>query len=110
MKRIVRSLLRRAGYEVLNMRNASSANSLPEDFSPEEIQTYLKVRPYTLTPAERVVSLIRATEYVVGNNIPGAFVECGVWNGGSAMTMALTLVRLNRADREIFLYDTWDQG
>ncbi len=40
--------------------------------------------------------------------IPGAFVECGVWKGGSIMTVAYTLNRLGVRDRDLFLYDTFE--
>ena len=50
-----------------------------------------RVSPYTQTSLERVVALADAVEYVVRRDLPGDFVECGVWRGGSAMTIALTL-------------------
>ncbi|MDP6278969.1 MAG: TylF/MycF/NovP-related O-methyltransferase, partial [Nitrospinota bacterium] len=48
---------------------------------------------YTQTSPERLLALIRAVEYTVKFKIPGAFVECGVWKGGSIMTVAYTLNR-----------------
>ena len=41
------------------------------------------------------------------NNIEGDFIECGVWKGGSIMTMIKTLQELNLNDRDVFLYDTF---
>jgi hypothetical protein len=60
-----------------------------------------------MTSPERVYSCRRAVEYVVARNIPGGIVECGVWRGGSMMAMALTLLELGVADRELWLYDTF---
>src|SRR5207244_1911795 len=37
----------------------------------------------------------------------GDFVECGVWRGGSMMLVALTLLKLARTDRRLWLYDTF---
>lgn len=59
-----------------------------------------------MTSAERLWALIRAVRYVVDNAIPGDFVECGVWRGGSAMAIALTLKDLG-AERQLWLYDTF---
>ena len=59
------------------------------------------------TPA-RVYSLVRAVEYISRNQVPGAFVECGVWRGGSMMAVAMTLLRLGVTDRELYLYDTFE--
>jgi O-methyltransferase len=47
-------------------------------------------------------------KYVVKNNIPGDFVECGVWRGGSSMMIALTLLHLRSTNRRLFLYDTFE--
>ena len=106
MKNAIRWAFRRAGYEVLSLHRPAASSSLPYDYSPDECATYARVRPFTLTSADRVVSLIRAVQYVVASEIPGALVECGVWKGGSAMAMALTLQQLH-ADRDVFLYDVF---
>jgi hypothetical protein len=71
------------------------------------IDTIEQVTPFTSTSPERVAALCSATEYVVREEIPGCFVECGVGRGGSVMAMALTLQRLGVADRDLFLFDTF---
>jgi O-methyltransferase len=63
--------------------------------------------PYTQTGREALFSLIRAFEYLTKNNILGAFVECGVWKGGSVMAMALALDRLGQESSDIYLFDTF---
>jgi O-methyltransferase len=77
------------------------------DFPPEVIATVSAVAPYTMTTPERIEAVIRAVEYIVKANIPGAFVECGVWKGGSMMAVAETLLRLGQSDRELYLFDTF---
>jgi O-methyltransferase len=77
-------------------------------FNDVEVEVLERVRPYTLTSAERLVALMDATAYVVRRGIPGALVECGVWRGGSVLAMIDTLQRLGVADREIRLYDTFE--
>ena len=59
-----------------------------------------------MTGRERVKALVQATAYVVQNKIEGAFIECGVWRGGSVMAMALALKDMGEV-REIYLYDTF---
>lgn len=80
----------------------------PHDFEPHIQETILQVKPYTMTSVERVYTIVKAVEYVVLNDIPGAFVECGVWRGGSMMAIALTLLRLGATDRELYLFDTFE--
>lgn len=68
---------------------------------------YSKVKEYTLVGIERSYALYKAVKYVVDNKIPGDFVECGVWKGGSCMLIAYTLLQKNVKDRNIWLYDTF---
>jgi predicted O-methyltransferase YrrM len=85
-----------------------SPPSIPLDFSAAQKALLKKVRPYTMTSNERVAVLESALRYVVAQNYPGAFVECGVAKGGSTMAMAYTLLGLGIDDRELYLYDTFE--
>jgi hypothetical protein len=60
-----------------------------------------------MTSLERMYALYSATRHVVENGLPGDFVECGVWRGGSVMLMASTLLRRNDTSRDLWLYDTF---
>jgi O-methyltransferase len=82
-------------------------HAFPFDFDQADKELYRRVGPYTMTTPPRVYALVRAVEYVVARGVPGAIVECGVWRGGSMMAAALTLLRLDAADRELYLYDTF---
>jgi O-methyltransferase len=61
-----------------------------------------------MTTPERIQALIASVRYVVANNIPGSFVECGVWRGGSMMAAALTLHSLGDLSRDMYLFDVFD--
>jgi O-methyltransferase len=60
-----------------------------------------------MTSPERLWSLLGAVRHVVFTEVPGDFVECGVWRGGSVMAMAKELRALGITDRKIWLYDTF---
>jgi hypothetical protein len=108
MKSVLKWLTRRAGYEVVSLRRPALRDGLfPADFGEDDVKTYLAVRPFTQTTPERVFVLTRAVEYILAHDIPGAFVECGVWKGGSMMAVALALTRAGRRDRGLFLFDTY---
>ena len=81
--------------------------NLPIDFDAQVISIFSRVKNYTLTSPERVCALVEAVRYVIRSDIPGDFVECGVWRGGSVMAMTSTLESLNVSDRTIYLYDTF---
>lgn len=65
-------------------------------------------QPYTMTSFERGLALYRSVRYLVENEVPGDFVECGVWRGGSVMLMMRTLQELGADPRRIWLFDTFD--
>lgn len=81
---------------------------LPQDFSPADRELLRLVQPFTMTGPERIFHLARSVEYVVRNRVPGSFVECGVWRGGSMMCVAHTLLRLGATDVDLYLFDTYD--
>jgi O-methyltransferase len=72
------------------------------------VAIFNKVKPFTMTSPERVIGLCDAVRYVTTNGIEGAIVECGVWRGGSSMAAALMLADLGAADRDLYLFDTFE--
>ncbi|HXA18674.1 MAG TPA: TylF/MycF/NovP-related O-methyltransferase [Thermoanaerobaculia bacterium] len=78
------------------------------DLEPEFLGLYELCRDQTMTSIERMYALYTATRYVIENQIPGDFAECGVWRGGSMMLIAHTLLRLGNTDRTLWLYDTFE--
>ena len=67
-----------------------------------------RATPHTMTGPARLLALIDAVRYCVHRDIPGSFGECGVWRGGSVLAMTLTLLDMGLADRDIYLYDTFE--
>ena len=47
-----------------------------------------QVTPFTMTDPLAVVGLLDAIDHLDVADVDGAFVECGVWRGGSAMAAA----------------------
>jgi hypothetical protein len=79
------------------------------DLPADRHALFARVGPHTQTSRERVTTLADAVEYAVRADIPGDFVECGVWRGGSTMAVALTLLGLGAGDRRLWLYDTFGE-
>jgi hypothetical protein len=104
-ERLVDRTARRFGLVV--SRVGSGQNRLPVEATSQQAQTIAALRPYTMTSAERLWSLMNAVRYVVDEGLPGDFAECGVWRGGSIMAMAIQLKELGVTDRRIWLYDTF---
>lgn len=53
-------------------------------------------------------ALYSATRYIVEQGIDGDIVECGVYFGGSVMTILRTLQSMGVEDRDIVLYDSFE--
>jgi O-methyltransferase len=83
--------------------------SLEREVSLEEKQIIKAVSPYTFTGFERLVALFQAVRHISERNIPGDIVECGVWRGGSMMAVALALKEIGETDRELYLFDTYEE-
>ena len=94
--------LREKGYGIIPPEQYLS------DMEKDFLTIWNDVKLYTMTSIERGYSLFKAVEYIVKNKIPGDFVECGVWKGGSCMLMAMTLEFFEEKNRKIYLYDTYE--
>jgi O-methyltransferase len=81
--------------------------AVPADYDQETREIWEAVRDRTMTHHARVEALISAVRYVERHHVPGAIVECGVWRGGSMLTVAHTLLRRGVTDRDLYLFDTF---
>jgi hypothetical protein len=102
---IMKKILGVFGLEI--MRRRADEHYLP-DVSPAFMDTFKKVRPYTMTSPERILSLCEAVQYVYDKNLEGDIVECGVWKGGSMMAVAETLLRVSDTSKNLYLFDTFE--
>ena len=69
---------------------ASTSSGRPPRPRPLDAGDHERVRPYTLTPPDRVAACA-ARRLPRRQDVPGAIVECGLWKGGSLMACAVRL-------------------
>ena len=62
---------------------------------------------YSMASWERLYSNVNSIKYLVNSRIEGSIVECGVWRGGSMLTMLKTLNLYSEKSRDVYLYDTF---
>jgi O-methyltransferase len=67
-----------------------------------------KVRPISMVPRESLIDLARQVNAALSFNIPGDFVECGVWRGGASFLMADLLRQAEIHDRKVWLFDSFE--
>lgn len=100
-------LLRLAGVSRIRKGESLRYLEFPADFSDRHIKVHRSIEKFTMTRPERTYALYESVRYVLEGNVDGAFVECGVWRGGSVMAMALALQDFGE-NRDIFLFDTFE--
>ena len=93
---------------IFSLKKVIEQKQFPTDFDELHRSVYSKVKPYTMTSAERIFGLMEAIKYLSRNNIEGDVVECGVWKGGSMMAAAITLINEKNDNRNIYMYDTYE--
>lgn len=107
-----RSKLHKALRRVLKKRNPEPAESRIRRVVPEatdqEVRQILAAQATSMTSIERLWALLQAVKYTESHGIPGDFVECGVWKGGSSRLMAQVLADSGSFSRQIWLYDTFE--
>lgn len=64
------------------------------------------VRPFTSVSEQRIQNVLAAVQNCVEENVPGDFIEIGVWKGGLLMAMAMKCQQLG-VQRIIRGYDTF---
>ena len=110
--RNVKRGLGRYGYELVRIQSSPATPVAPDEFPPDfddaTKETIRAVDGYTMTGPEKIFALCHAVRHVVLHDVPGAFVECGVWRGGSMMAVARTLLELDAATRDLYLFDTYE--
>jgi glycosyltransferase involved in cell wall biosynthesis/predicted O-methyltransferase YrrM len=73
-----------------------------------EFQSLLTaVRPYTLLSDERLFCLYSLAKQICLDDIPGHFVECGTYRGGSAALLAAVIQRYSMRPRMLYAFDTF---
>lgn len=102
----IRDVLARAYERVINGRLAVGMRL--RDVDPATREIYHRIAACTMTSPERIAAVCDAVRYVTQARIPGAYVECGVWRGGSSMAAALALLDIRSTERDLYLFDTFE--
>lgn len=105
IKMITGQVFRKMGY-IVSIKDVKKPFEV--DMEKEFRDIYPKAQPHTMTSLSRMYALYKATRYVIDNNIPGDIVECGVWQGGSMMVSAFSLLDQKNTTKKLYLYDTFE--
>ncbi|MDB9347870.1 glycosyltransferase [Nodularia spumigena] len=102
-------------HYVVSGTQTNQVNQLSFQFSESqrendsELQKLLcVVRPYTMLSEERLFSLYSLAKQICLEDIPGNFVECGSYKGGSAALLAFVIQRYSLRPRLLYACDTFE--
>jgi O-methyltransferase len=99
--------LARRGIRIIT-RNSPGFDTIPRDLEPEIVAAYQRCGPLSTASGDAMYALWRAVQYVVDAQIPGDFVECGVFRGGSTAMAAEAFKHAGDTPRKFYLYDTFE--
>jgi O-methyltransferase len=109
MRKLIVDLLNRLGYTIVKndtWKNKTRVFGEHELLvSDSIIERFIK--PNTMVSEIRLKNIQNLVSYIIKANIPGDFVECGVWKGGACGMMVHALNKL-KSNRKIHLYDAFD--
>ena len=114
MKRLIRRLLYKSGYEIIRIPRAQSHIPDGEFYTPlfnpglgyGEFKTfYEKAKDYTVVSADRCYVLCTLASQALALN--GDVWECGVYRGGTAILLAELIAATQGAIPALHLFDTF---
>jgi len=79
------------------------------ELEAEEVKliSYVLENNFTMTSVARLVNTLKSCKYAVQNNIPGDFVECGVWRGGHGILAKKIFERMG-SSKKVWMFDTFE--
>lgn len=106
MKKIINNLFGLFGLSLRKTKNWRLLSEFEKFDEPSSVIDIIKKNTMLVNDL-RLVNIKEAVNYVVNSKIQGAYVECGVWKGGSAAYAAYCLKKHNRLS-PIHLFDIFD--
>jgi hypothetical protein len=64
-------------------------------------------KAHSMIGSRRMANLRQITEYVITNNIPGDFIETGVWRGGACIMARAIMKAYGVTDRRVWVADSF---
>jgi hypothetical protein len=104
MKKILRFLLSKTGYEIRKINPASQI--IDHSLECEVEKSLAVIRPYTMLPRQRLSILFEFVQYISKFKISGDIIECGVWKG--AVGMFAVALQYYKDIRNLHMFDAFD--
>ncbi|MGO9283446.1 MAG: TylF/MycF/NovP-related O-methyltransferase, partial [Mycobacterium sp.] len=102
------SLRRRLLLKTMNTISSIRNGKSPFDESRRELGLDWPAEAETMIGMQRLTSLQHCVETVLGEDIPGDLIECGVWRGGACILMRAVLAAYGDKTRCVWLADSFE--
>lgn len=102
IKIFINKFLKSFGLLVINQ------NQKIIEISDNDNELLKTISIYSMTPKIRMYNLLQSLREIKYKNIPGDFVECGVWKGGNLILMKKFLEKELIDTKKIYAFDTFE--
>ena len=109
LKTIAKKIFKHVGYQISISKHNEKYNNLPVELNNYECELikFVYENQFTMTSIPRLVNTLKSCKYVVENNIPGDFVECGVWRGGNGILARKYFDHVG-SKKKVWMFDTFE--
>lgn len=102
------ALIRAAAIKALDKKSVLLVKVRPYDHAQRKNGRDLPFLGFTMVGHRRLDNIRACIESVIANNIPGDFVECGVWRGGSSIFAKGVFTAYGVSNRKVWLADSFE--
>ncbi len=106
--KLVAKTLEARGMRIIAKSHPIYGEVPPGELDADFMAAFEKSSGFTMTSVERMFASWTAAKYVIENQIPGSFAECGVWRGGSVLLLLNALIHFGDTSRDVYIYDTFE--
>lgn len=103
IKHIIKHIATKLGYDINKISNVLF------DYENEVDESIKIIKNNTMLSKKRLNFLYNMVVFCEQNNLPGVFVECGVWKGGAIGLMALANLKKGNGPRHLHLFDSFEE-
>lgn len=107
-KKLANLFLNPLGFELSEFDKKNKFRNGVVELKPYEIELieYIYKNEFSMASIPRLINTLLSCKYAVENDIPGDFVECGVWRGGNGILAKMVFEQM-KSKKKVWMFDTF---